>query len=86
MAWGADSEIAGDPYALEVAATGCKFIDRCPFAFEPCAVDRPPLYREHPSRAAACYLYSEAPVVEQDNLNDLFALDSAPEPEGNPAC
>ncbi|HJN94055.1 MAG TPA: ABC transporter ATP-binding protein [Dehalococcoidia bacterium] len=85
IAWGADGEIAGDPEALDVAATGCKFVDRCPLAFDRCQSNHPPLYREHLSRAAACYLYADSPVLDQDTLNEVFVLDGAPEPEGDPA-
>ena len=70
--WGAEAQIAGDPESMEVAATGCKFVDRCPVAFDPCRGQRPPLYHEHPSRAAACFRYNDAPALEGENLDTVF--------------
>ena len=70
--WGAEAEIAGDPESMEVADTGCKFVDRCPVAFDPCRGQRPPLYHQHPSRAAACFRYNDAPVLEGENLDVVF--------------
>ncbi|MDE2867597.1 MAG: ABC transporter ATP-binding protein [Chloroflexota bacterium] len=72
LPWGAEGEIAGDPESMEVAATGCKFVDRCPVAFEPCSGQRPPLYHEHPSRAAACFQYDGSPALEGQNLDVVF--------------
>ncbi len=51
---------------------GCKFAPRCPFVFEPCTQDRPELFQVDPGRAAACYLYRDGPVVERQNLGELF--------------
>ena len=51
LPWGAEGEIAGDPESMEVAATGCKFVDRCPLAFEPCAGQRPPTVTTSTHRA-----------------------------------
>ncbi len=83
--WGTEGEIAGDPEAAAVIATGCKFLDRCPFAFDRCEGDRPPLYQEHANRAAACYLYEDSPVLEGESLNSVFVTNGAPEPESDPA-
>ena len=82
LPWGAEGEIAGDPESMEVAATGCKFVDRCPVAFEPCAGQRPPLYHEHPSRAAACFRYDDAPKLEGENLDLVFERQLASQPAG----
>ena len=39
-------------------ASGCRFIDRCPYAFAPCK-NNPPLYSAQ-NRLVACYLYENA--------------------------
>ena len=80
--WGAEAEIAGDPESMEVADTGCKFVDRCPVAFDPCHGQRPPLYHEHPSRAAACFRYNDAPVLEGENLDVVFEPQLTPQSAG----
>jgi peptide/nickel transport system ATP-binding protein len=46
-----------------VAELGCKFADRCPSAMERCLSAAPPLFRTDPNRAAACFLYGEAPPL-----------------------
>jgi oligopeptide/dipeptide ABC transporter ATP-binding protein len=52
---------------------GCKFLSRCPHAFEPCATSRPPLYEINPgSHVARCFLYRNTGVLEQDKLSTLF--------------
>lgn len=39
---------------------GCRFVDRCRFAFETC-VNRPPLFNTE-GRAVACFLYGKKPL------------------------
>jgi peptide/nickel transport system ATP-binding protein len=51
---------------------GCKFANRCPKAFDQCWTARPPLFKVDDTHAAACYLYSDKPVVDKENLNSLF--------------
>ncbi|RIK55732.1 MAG: ABC transporter ATP-binding protein [Chloroflexi bacterium] len=52
---------------------GCKFVDRCPHAMAICAQQHPPLYQVDATRASACYLHQDAPVLPGDALNRLFA-------------
>ncbi len=59
---------------------GCKFAPRCPFAFEPCSRERPPLFRIDGTRAAACYLYEGDDIITRDNIGTLF-----PRQDANPA-
>jgi peptide/nickel transport system ATP-binding protein len=51
-----------------VAELGCKFADRCPSAMERCLSAAPPLFRTHPNRAAACFLYGEAPLLPSSEV------------------
>lgn len=75
--WGGEGTISGDPESMEVAETGCKFFDRCPKAFDRCELDRPPLYKNHAQRAAACYLHEDSPVLEEGSLNNVFVDSSS---------
>jgi peptide/nickel transport system ATP-binding protein len=47
----------------KVSELGCRFADRCPAAMERCLSATPPLFRTDPNRAAACFLYGEAPPL-----------------------
>jgi len=72
-------EAAPDPSALGRQMTGasCRFADRCPSAMPVCITARPPLYQTNPNRAAACYLYDDAPVMATGVVNTVFASDAA---------
>jgi oligopeptide/dipeptide ABC transporter ATP-binding protein len=39
-----------------IAATACKFADRCPSAMEKCLTTTPPLFQSAPNHAVACFL------------------------------
>jgi oligopeptide/dipeptide ABC transporter ATP-binding protein len=71
-AWGETETVFPKGTAFDESASGCKFAPRCPFAFEPCTRERPPLYQVNGSRAAACYLYKSAETVAQEDLGALF--------------
>ncbi len=49
--------IPGLPPSLLERPTGCPFRPRCPFAFERCEVEDPPLREVRPNRLVACHLY-----------------------------
>jgi oligopeptide/dipeptide ABC transporter ATP-binding protein len=55
-----------------VASAGCKFAGRCPNAMEMCLEKHPPLYQTDSQRVAACYLYREAPILEDEHLDGVF--------------
>jgi oligopeptide/dipeptide ABC transporter ATP-binding protein len=48
----------------DVSAVGCKFADRCPLAMPRCLTATPPLFQTEPRRAAACFIYENAPALE----------------------
>ena len=50
------SAIPGQPPNLQALPAGCAFRDRCAFAFERCARERPRLRGFAPARAKACHL------------------------------
>jgi oligopeptide/dipeptide ABC transporter ATP-binding protein len=56
-----------------IAATGCKFADRCPMAMAQCLTAVPPLFRTAPSRAAACFLYKDVPALPAGELAAVLA-------------
>ena len=50
----------------------CKFADRCPVATDKCLQQAPPLYQTDPQRAAACFLYDQAPVLNTEHLDNVL--------------
>ena len=55
---------------------GCKFAERCPHVMAQCGETHPPLYRTAAKRAVACYLYPDAPTLQVDGLEAVFASQS----------
>jgi peptide/nickel transport system ATP-binding protein len=72
-AWGKNRIEAASAAFRNGAPGGCKFVDRCPHAMTICAQQHPPLYRVDATRASACYLHQDAPVLAGDALDQLFA-------------
>ncbi len=54
------------------ATAACKFADRCPAAMAKCLQQRPPLYQTDPHRAAACFLYEDAPALNNEEMDRVF--------------
>jgi oligopeptide transport system ATP-binding protein len=48
--------IPGQPPNLQALPDGCVFADRCPYVFDRCRVERPPLYPYGPGESKACHL------------------------------
>ena len=72
--WGG-GEIGGDGPAgmYKDERHGCKFAPRCPETMPMCVEAPPPLFKTDDRRAAACYLYRDAPVVTAQDLGSIFA-------------
>lgn len=51
---------------------GCKFAARCPYAFEPCLKNSPPLYQTEDHRTTACYLYREHATLNTEKMDSVF--------------
>jgi len=49
--------ISGIVPSLLDLPSGCKFHDRCPYAFEPCPIEEPPFYRLNNRHLVRCYKY-----------------------------
>ena len=68
--WAAEAEAAFPNEKSGQAA--CKFADRCPVAMAKCLQQEPQLYRTDPHRAAACFLYEQAPVLSTEEMDTVF--------------
>ena len=55
--------LAGDVPSPIEPPSGCRFNTRCPFVFDRCRVEEPPLRSITPDRLAACHLLEIAPPV-----------------------
>lgn len=64
--------------ATTVAASHCKFVDRCPHAMDICRQQIPPLFRTDPRRAAACFLYQDRPRLDGAALDEVMMAQPAP--------
>ena len=49
--------IPGSVPDIHQLPVGCKFVTRCPYAFEPCPDNEPPLIEEAPGHWVRCHLY-----------------------------
>ncbi|HEX5079786.1 MAG TPA: ABC transporter ATP-binding protein [Geminicoccaceae bacterium] len=56
--------IPGQPPNLQALPPGCSFHDRCPFVFERCLAERPPLRGFAPGRTKACHLDALPPGAQ----------------------
>jgi peptide/nickel transport system ATP-binding protein len=60
--------------------SGCRFHPRCPYAFDRCPVDEPPLVPLQDGRSAACWLQpegapAESPSIRRAQLHDPAAVE-----------
>ena len=76
--WTADSAPVPATSRPEAGAPGCLFEDRCPSAMPACRASAPPLYRTGPHRAAACFLYQDAPALPPHEMATVFVDAAAP--------
>lgn len=56
--------IEGSPPSLIDIPSGCSFHPRCPYAFDRCPVEVPPLLEEEPRHLSACHL----PVADKERI------------------
>jgi len=75
-AWRAEEVQAGIPGARSRHA--CKFTERCPHAMPMCVETPPPLFRSAQHRAASCYLYRDAPIVDPREMDEVFVRPGVP--------
>ncbi len=74
--WGIKEKVSSTTGNRGADRVGCHFANRCPHVMQICREKTPPLYQTAPHRATACYLYSDAPVVASEKLNDIFVARS----------
>jgi peptide/nickel transport system ATP-binding protein len=70
-AWG-DETGPSELGSLAKEGTGCKFAQRCPYAFKPCLEVEPPLYQANSQRVVACYLYQEHAPLPAEEMDSVF--------------
>ncbi len=71
--------IPGIPPSVIDLPPGCPFAPRCPYAFEQCRVETPPLIEIAPLHRVACHLYPEhtaLPPLPGHAISDSLALAS----------
>jgi oligopeptide/dipeptide ABC transporter ATP-binding protein len=61
---------------------GCAFADRCPYVMDVCREIPPPLFRTDTSRAAACFLHRESPVIDNRHMDQLLMPAGPPDGRG----
>lgn len=71
--WGNEQALPAQTESRAVANRGCKFADRCPFVMDVCTEQVPPLYRTDSRRAAACFMYRDAPELSGDAMDSVLA-------------
>ena len=74
--WRAEEVQAGIPGAGNPRA--CRFTERCPNAMPMCVETPPPLFRSGQHRAASCYLYRDAPVLDPRDMDHVFVPPRVP--------
>lgn len=51
---------------------GCLFAARCAYTFDRCLTETPAHYRISPTRVATCFLYSDAPALKPEALDEVL--------------
>ena len=70
--WG-ETEIKAKESEMSDRGAGCKFIARCPFAFQSCETP-PPLFQLGDYHATSCYRYSENPGIPSEDLTNVLPM------------
>ncbi len=68
---GAVDAARGEGAAIPSTTGGCAFAERCPHVMPRCRRQPPPLVQTDTGRAAACYLYEDAPVLSEEQVAGL---------------
>jgi oligopeptide/dipeptide ABC transporter ATP-binding protein len=71
--WDDDPDLLLGSETGHQGAAGCKFADRCPMVMPVCTEKVPPLYRTDDQRAAACFLYQDAPPITGNDMGRVMA-------------
>jgi peptide/nickel transport system ATP-binding protein len=72
--WGDDSSSDADTAPAAAGSRGgCPFAPRCPAVMDICRQEPPPLFTPDSRRAASCFLYRDAPVLDTADVATVFA-------------
>jgi peptide/nickel transport system ATP-binding protein len=55
-----------ETFAASGDTDGCRFVDRCPFAFDACATTAPALISAHPAHDVRCHLFESGRAHERN--------------------
>jgi len=69
--WGGE-EVHNDAPSGHSVNAGCPFAPRCPHVMPQCWTEDPPPYRPDAARLATCFLYREAPVLQEPDIASVF--------------
>jgi peptide/nickel transport system ATP-binding protein len=75
--WGEDSPGETENSSSSGAAAGCPFAPRCPSVMNLCRESPPPLFVPDTARAAACFLYRDAPVLPTGDVASIWEKEVA---------
>jgi peptide/nickel transport system ATP-binding protein len=75
--WGEDSPGETENSSSSGAAAGCPFAPRCPSVMNLCRESPPPLFVPDTARAAACFLYRDAPVLPTGDVATIWEKEVA---------
>jgi oligopeptide/dipeptide ABC transporter ATP-binding protein len=76
--WGEDAAAEAEASSTPAGGNvGCPFAPRCPAVMDICRASPPPLYVPDARRAAACFLYRDAPVLDTVDVASVWQTPSA---------
>ncbi len=73
--------IFGQPPNLANAPSGCKFHPRCPYAFEQCVLEEPPLFTREDGLSVRCWLYDNGAAGDAKRVTEVRDSNVVDQPE-----
>ena len=75
--------IFGQPPNLANPPSGCKFHPRCPYAFERCMLEEPPLFNRDDGQTVRCWLYDDGADGTKHRISEARQSNLIEQPEKN---
>jgi len=75
--WGEETPTEAEAASTVVGSVGCPFAPRCPSVMDMCRESQPPLFVPDAHRAAACFLYRDAPVLATADVASIWEKGAA---------
>ncbi|HEX5164202.1 MAG TPA: ABC transporter ATP-binding protein, partial [Thermomicrobiales bacterium] len=75
--------IFGQPPNLANVPSGCKFHPRCPYAFERCTLEEPPLFEREDGQTVRCWLYDNGADGSKQRVSEVRESSLTERPEQN---